>query len=62
MNDYLTFVEAHDIATHTLQNARSYSTVAEEIYQKSIKQVYDANFFKMISNMRYVFLYPVNPL
>ena len=53
MNDYLTFVQAQDIATHTLGNARSYSSVAEEIYKKSIREeVDDESFFTTISDMR----------
>ena len=47
-------MQAQDIATHTLQNARSYSSVAEEIYKKSIKEeVDDESFFDTITEMRF---------
>ena len=46
-------MEAQDIANHTLQNARSYSSAAEEIYTKSIKEeVDDESFIISITNMR----------
>ena len=54
INEYLTFMQAQDIATHTLRNARSYSLVAEEIYKKTIREwVDDESFFDRIPEMRY---------
>ena len=53
MHDYLIFVQAQDVAKHTLGSARSYSSVAEEIYTRSIiEEVEDKSLFKTLSDMR----------